>query len=104
MLASILWAPLFNFLIARSAVSGGNQAAASLFDSTAHGQAELSRHCSGASPSSADLLPHACFVIHDDVTTAAHSSSYDKLGFASASGQGESLPHCHAHKWNEQLT
>lgn len=63
---------------------------AALFDNSAHGQAEWSRYCSGSVLHSADLLPHACFAIHDDITSAAHSSSEPHLGFASASGHGES--------------
>ncbi|CDW96652.1 hypothetical protein [Sporisorium scitamineum] len=86
MLASILWAPLFNFLIAHTASANS---AASLFDNSAYGQAEWNRYCSSSKPQPVGLLPHACFVIHDDVTTATHSASHDKLGFASASGQGQ---------------
>ncbi|KAJ9477454.1 Protein kinase subdomain-containing protein, partial [Pseudozyma hubeiensis] len=58
-----------------------------LFDNTSHGQSEWSRYCSGSAPGSAELQPHACFIMHDDVTSVAHSSSEGHLGFASASGQ-----------------
>ncbi|GAC96946.1 protein kinase subdomain-containing protein [Pseudozyma hubeiensis SY62] len=58
-----------------------------LFVNTSHGQSEWSRYCSGSASRSADLQPHACFTMHDDVTSAAHSSSEGHLGFASASGQ-----------------
>lgn len=61
-----------------------------LFDNSPAGQAEWSRLCSSASHSlsaSTESLPYACFTIHDDITTAAHSSSHPTLGYASASGQ-----------------
>ncbi|SJX61386.1 uncharacterized protein SRS1_10431 [Sporisorium reilianum f. sp. reilianum] len=85
MLAAILWAPLFNFLIARTALSA--KSGAGLFDNSAHGQDEVKLYCSASRPPPADSLPSACFVMKDDVTTAAYSSSHDKLGFASSTGQ-----------------
>ncbi|EST06121.1 hypothetical protein PSEUBRA_003988 [Kalmanozyma brasiliensis GHG001] len=61
------------------------QPSKSLFDNSLHGQTEYDRYCTSAPQP--DLAPHACFTIHDDITTAAHSASHAKLGYASSSGQ-----------------
>ncbi|SPO21575.1 related to conserved hypothetical Ustilaginaceae-specific protein [Ustilago trichophora] len=80
-----LLAPLLSLLMTRLAKSANS--ANALFDSSPRGQAEWRRYCSPAASSSAELLPHACFTIHDDITSAAHSASHESLGFASASGE-----------------
>ena len=92
MLSPFLLTSLFNLLLTRLAVSAATGAA--LFDRSPRGQAEWSRYCSSSTKTThfaaAELLPHACFTIHDDITTSAHSSSRSNLGFASTSGEGES--------------
>ncbi|SPO22382.1 related to conserved hypothetical Ustilaginaceae-specific protein [Ustilago trichophora] len=80
-----LVAPLVSLLMTRLAISANS--ANALFDSSPLGQAEWRRYCSPAASNTAELLPHACFTIHDDITSAAHSASHERLGFASASGE-----------------
>lgn len=88
MCTSILLTSLINILVTRLAVSAASDNA--LFDTSPRGQAEWRRFCSDAATSTSEiLLPHACFTIHDDINAAAHSSSLQKLGFASESGHGE---------------
>ncbi|KIS71400.1 uncharacterized protein UMAG_01299 [Mycosarcoma maydis] len=85
MLSQNLLASFLGLLVTTKVVTAALDSG--IFDKSAYGQAEWSRYCSSSVSKSADLLAHACFTIHDDITSAVHSSSEDHLGYASASGQ-----------------
>ena len=87
MLSQNLLASFLGLLVTTKVVTAALDSG--IFDKSAYGQAEWSRYCSSSVSKSADLLAHACFTIHDDITSAVHSSSEDHLGDASASGQGQ---------------
>lgn len=89
--APLILTSLLNLLVLTPLAMSANSAPA-LFDSSPKGQGEWKRFCSPSSATSAtELPPFACFTIYDDITTSAHSGTHQKLGYASASGQGKFL-------------
>ena len=87
MRTTVVLAILLYLFLAQLGVSANSNVA--LFDKSPDGQSEWSRFCSASASPSSETLPFACFTIHDDICSAAHSSFHAHLGFASSSGQGE---------------